>query len=449
MSHLVAGTVINIIGAAAVVVLGIFVLSIKPRRSASVWFGLFGIGFGLYFMLNNATGFLLVGSEYGHGGVASEGQRTITSALQVVFQLVTLAGIGGMAFTFPHPLKRADRPAIVAAAGLTLALAGATLGLGRTDFSATESTLLLAIRHTWQALEAVRFGALFGFLLLLGIRYLRSQDPGFRRLTALTAAGLTFYCGYVAGYGRYASSDAGIMQSSGPMAVLAWAYFVVAIGLIGLWLVGMRGPEPRVARALAWLTGATILAGMILDSWSSAYAGGGGGASRLLMAAVLAYAVVKHQLLGIDVKLRFAISKSTIAAIFIAVFFIASEAAQQFFGDRTGSTYFGIAIAGTLVFAMAPIQRAAEKLAAKAVPVSLPTPVAVLAEAYLPSNSTREASYVDAIRWALRDKHLTRTEEAKLHGLAENLGIGNRRAHELMTQVETESAEAKGRRRHA
>ena len=52
---------------------------------------------------------------------------------------------------------------------------------------------------------------------------------------------------------------------------------------------------------------------------------------------------------------------------------IASEATQQFFGARRGSAVRAIGAAGALVFAIAPLQRMAECVAEKPVPVSSTT----------------------------------------------------------------------------
>lgn len=150
------------------------------------------------------------------------------------------------------------------------------------------------------------------------------------------------------------------------------------------------------------------------------------GVSSMAFGGILAYALAKHRLFGIEAKLRWGISKSTIAAIFIAVFFVASEVAQQFFSERTSSTYIGIGIAGTLVFAMAPIQRAAEKLAEKAVPAAS-TPAGAL--------SRKEQTYRDALAVAMRDRRLTSAEEVTLARLAEDLGIGAGRAMELRQEA--------------
>lgn len=160
-------------------------------------------------------------------------------------------------------------------------------------------------------------------------------------------------------------------------------------------------------------------------------------ATSFALVGIVTYGILRYNLFTIDRKLRFAISKSTVAAVFIAVFFIASEAAQQFLGDQLGSTYVGIGVAGTLVFAMAPLQRVAEKLAEKAVPVINP-PAATTTD-----QRHKESTYRDALRMALHDRKVTRAEDLTLARLAEGLGIGAGRALEIRHEVEEPAREAR------
>ncbi|MBW3582606.1 MAG: TerB family tellurite resistance protein [Euryarchaeota archaeon] len=140
---------------------------------------------------------------------------------------------------------------------------------------------------------------------------------------------------------------------------------------------------------------------------------------------LLAYALLKRQVFDVEVRLRFAISRSTVAAVFIAVFFVASEAAQEFFGDTLGSTYVGIAAAGALVFAIAPLQRAADRLAAKAVPVAEPSSLA-------------RDTYRHAVRVAFADGTMSRDEERALARLQQGLGLGPEEALDVRDEIEAE-----------
>jgi hypothetical protein len=149
------------------------------------------------------------------------------------------------------------------------------------------------------------------------------------------------------------------------------------------------------------------------------------GIAQILAVLVLAYAILRHQLLGLDVKVRWTLEKSTIAGIFLVVFFVASEGAQAALSDRWG-TAIGIGAAGALVFMLAPIQHFAERLSTAAVPVD---------GGKRSAGGRREDSYRFALRKALRDGHVTMDEERSLAQLATDLGIDAARAFDLRQAV--------------
>lgn len=84
----------------------------------------------------------------------------------------------------------------------------------------------------------------------------------------------------------------------------------------------------------------------------------------------------------------------------------------------------GIAAAGALVFAIAPLQRFAERVASRAVP---------LAQGGGPD--TRESRYRTVLRRFLADGKVSIEEERVLAHLADDLGISSGRAFELRNQV--------------
>jgi hypothetical protein len=164
------------------------------------------------------------------------------------------------------------------------------------------------------------------------------------------------------------------------------------------------------------------------------------GVVRTFGVLLLVYAILREQLLGIDLKVRWGISKGTVAAVFIAVFFVASEAAQQFLGAALQNEYVGIFAAGMLVFALAPLSRAADRIAEKAVPAPAGLPANPPAAARAPRQGAAdpEASYRHALRWALRDGSLDAAEERHLVVLAEHLGIPPSRAYALRDEAASE-----------
>jgi hypothetical protein len=92
----------------------------------------------------------------------------------------------------------------------------------------------------------------------------------------------------------------------------------------------------------------------------------------LAMPLLLAYALLRHHFLDLDVRLHWTLSRGTTGALFVAIFFAISETAQTLLQDRTGST--SIAIGGTalLLFAFHPLTRATDRLATRALPDARP-----------------------------------------------------------------------------
>lgn len=153
-------------------------------------------------------------------------------------------------------------------------------------------------------------------------------------------------------------------------------------------------------------------------------------ASGVVAASVLAWALLRHRLLDIDLKVKWTLRRGSVAAVFVVVFFVATESAAAFFGERTGSAYVGIIAAGLLLFALAPLQRAAERFADAAMPSVQDTP------------EWREARRIEVYRSAVRvawsDGRLSREDEAHLAALTEELQLPPTRALALRHEVERE-----------
>jgi hypothetical protein len=141
---------------------------------------------------------------------------------------------------------------------------------------------------------------------------------------------------------------------------------------------------------------------------------------------LLTYAIVRHQLFDLDVRLKWTVKQSTIAGAFVAVFFAASEGTQAFFGDQ-GNEWVGIGAAALLVFAIAPLQRFAQRVADTAMPLTRP-----LGE--LPS-SERSDLYRDQVRAAWEDGKLDRSERAMLRNLRTRLGLSADDAERIEAEI--------------
>jgi hypothetical protein len=147
----------------------------------------------------------------------------------------------------------------------------------------------------------------------------------------------------------------------------------------------------------------------------------------LLSVIVLAYGILKGDVINLQRRARRTIRASTIAGAFIGVFFAASELTQQFFQAR-GQFWAGVVAAAVLALAIRPLQRLADRLATTALPPMTKE-----------SMASREAAYRSAIRIALRDRRLTAREELELLQLAEELGLPATRALELRNEGRTKN----------
>ncbi|HLE97100.1 MAG TPA: hypothetical protein VI997_07005 [Candidatus Thermoplasmatota archaeon] len=350
-----------------------------------------------------------------------------------VFFLPSAGALVLLVTTFPRPLDPDERPLLGFALLVGFApLAFATLvGLRVDPLDGT----------TWTYAFTAGFhrAAIYTVLVLLALRFdrvVREDRRELAPLLALMSAALLMDPGARMGVELAGVAVAEIVARNGFTSILP------EVVVCALWLrnaARTRRPDSRHARNVALLAAGLPLVGalfgvMLADPFTGPF-----GVARIVTVLLLAYAILRHQLLGIDVKVRFAISKSTVAAVFIAVFFVASELAQEFFAGQAGSRYVGVVAAGALVFALAPLQRAADHLAERAIPVAAAVPADAAAP---PVPGTRDARrrevYAAAVRAALADHTLTREEERMLAHLAEELGLGAGEAADIRHACEDE-----------
>lgn len=205
---------------------------------------------------------------------------------------------------------------------------------------------------------------------------------------------------------------------------LAVGTMVAATLVAFAWLwTARRAVRPRAAVIAAFVPVVAVTFGMLLNASTAPWAPG---ASRITMTALVAFAILRHHALGIDATLRFGISKGTVAGIVVAAVFVASEGAQAVLGE--GRQWLGLVAGALVVFLIAPLQRAADRLAEAAVPHAKPAPA-------LAASSGAEARYREVARRFLQDGTLSPHEEATLAHLAQDLGIPAGRAFELREEA--------------
>lgn len=129
---------------------------------------------------------------------------------------------------------------------------------------------------------------------------------------------------------------------------------------------------------------------------------------------LIAYGILRGLVADIDVRIRWTIRQSTVAAALVAVYFAISEGANRFLSTELGNVA-GLFATALVVFFMAPLQRFAERVAAAAVPHTAESP------AYAAFRKLK--AYEAAVADLLADQVISDRERALLERLRDSLGI--------------------------
>jgi hypothetical protein len=128
---------------------------------------------------------------------------------------------------------------------------------------------------------------------------------------------------------------------------------------------------------------------------------------------LIAYGILRTQLFDIDLRIRWTIKQSTLAAAVIAIVYVLSEGASQLLSSELGNVA-GLFAAAVVVFFLAPLQRFAERVAHAAMPNTHNTPEYTTFRKL----QVYEAAVVDALPGGISEK-----ERALLRRLQDSLGI--------------------------
>lgn len=128
---------------------------------------------------------------------------------------------------------------------------------------------------------------------------------------------------------------------------------------------------------------------------------------------LIAYGILKTHLFDIDLKIQWTIRQSTIAAIFVAVFYLVTEGADRLFEAEFGS-WVGLLASALLLLFLSPLQRVAERFAGAVMPNTADTPE----YAAYRKLQVYEAAVTDALPGGISDK-----ERRLLNHLRDSLGI--------------------------
>ena len=153
----------------------------------------------------------------------------------------------------------------------------------------------------------------------------------------------------------------------------------------------------------------------------------------LLAVPLIAYGILRAHLFDIDLRIRWTIKQSTLAAMIVSIVFLISEGASEFLSAELG-TVAGLLAAGVLMFFLTPLQHFAERVASSAMPNTQNTPEYVAFR--------KMQVYENALVEALEDGGISSKERSLLNRLRESLEISEADASAIEKDVENNSATA-------
>ena len=141
----------------------------------------------------------------------------------------------------------------------------------------------------------------------------------------------------------------------------------------------------------------------------------------LLAVPLIAYGILKTQLFDIDLRIQWTIRQSTVAAAFVAVFYVVTEGADRLLESELG-TWIGLLASALLIFFLAPLQRIADRVSQAVMPNTADTPE----YAAYKKLQVYEAALAEALPGGISGK-----ERALLNHLRDSLGIATADADAL------------------
>ena len=188
--------------------------------------------------------------------------------------------------------------------------------------------------------------------------------------------------------------------------------FVYSMALLPIWFVGLVPPQ-RIGvpfwdvHALVYICG------------------------TLVAVPLIAYGILRTQLFDIDLRIRWTIKQTTVAAALLSIVFLVSEGVSAFLSAELGNVA-GLLAAAVVMFFLAPLQRFAERVAATAMPNT---------------ENTREYAtfrkmqvYETAVAEAQEGGGISAKERSLLNRLRESLGISEIDAAAIERELETRAS---------
>lgn len=159
-------------------------------------------------------------------------------------------------------------------------------------------------------------------------------------------------------------------------------------------------------------------------------------AAVIIYVPLVAYGVLRTQLFDVDLRIKRGLKRGTVAAAFVATFFVISELAGNYLSAQFG-TVLGVLGTGTLVFFMDPIQRAAERVSNAAMPNTVATPEY---EAF-----RKLQVYDSALHAAFEDGHISERQRRVLDSMIDAMGIDRETARRMEADLQVSKPGEKSR----
>ncbi len=147
----------------------------------------------------------------------------------------------------------------------------------------------------------------------------------------------------------------------------------------------------------------------------------------LLAVPLIAYGILRTQLFDIDLRIRWTIKQSTVAAVFVTVFYLVSEGADRLLESEFG-TIAGLIASAFVVFFLVPVQRFAERVASATMPNTENTPEYAMFR--------KLQVYEAALTEALPDRNISDRERDLLDRLRDSLGISTADADAIERELQ-------------
>ena len=193
---------------------------------------------------------------------------------------------------------------------------------------------------------------------------------------------------------------------------ICWT-FVYSAALAPIWFIGLVTPQK--SGTPFW------------DLHSLVYIFG-----TLVAVPLIAYGILRTQLFDIDLRIRWTIKQTTVAAAVLSVMFLVSEGASRFLSAELGNVV-GLFAAAVVIFFLAPLQRFAERVASSAMPNTENTPEYA---------TFRKMQVYETAAAEARHGGISAKERALLNRLRESLGISESDAAAIERELETRSNRA-------